>query len=268
MKTDPKPLLYWAGTGFLAIGTLLAFVVLIGQFKQWGTVKYQDYNTITVTGQGEVTAIPDVATFSYTIESSQKTVADAQADVTKKSDEVLSKLSDLGIKSEDVKTDGYNSYPRYEYQTAAASRICIDFCPPSGKQVLVGYTVSHTLSVKVRELGKAGDVAQALGQAGVQNISGPNFEVDDIEALREQARALAIDDARNDAKGLAKSLRVRLGSLVGFSDPSTGAYPAAYESGNAGLMMKAVSDIAAPAPTLPAGESKVMTTVQLTYRVR
>lgn len=266
MKTDPKPLLYWAGAGFLAIGTLLAFVVLVGQFKQWGTAKYQDYNTITVIGEGEITAIPDVATFSYTIESNMKTVADSQADVTKKSDAVLEKLSILGIKSEDIKTDGYNSYPRYEY-TTGADKVCFDFCPPTGRQVLVGYTVSHSLSVKVRDLAKAGDVAQALGQAGVQNISGPNFEVDDIEAIRKEARTLAIDDARNDAKDLSKSLNVRLGRLVSFADPSTGGYPIAYESANAGAMMK-MADVAVAAPTLPAGESKVTANVQLTYRVR
>jgi uncharacterized protein len=266
MNRDPKPLLYWAGATFLAIGSLVALVILIGQFMMWGTEKYQGYNTVTVSGTGEVSAIPDVSTFNYTIESRMKTAAEAQAAVTKQSDAVLVALMNLGIEEKDIKTEGYNSYPEYDYLTAD-TRICANgYCQPNGKQVLKGYVVSHNLSVKVRNLEKVGDVAALLGTAGVQNISGPSFEVDDMTALQNEARAKAIENARDNAKDLAKSLNVRLGKFVSYSEGNGGGYMPMYASD--AMNKESAVAMEVPAPTLPVGENQLMVNVQVTYRVR
>src|SRR3989338_6144941 len=92
-------------------------------------------------------------------------------------------------------------------------------CPPRpGKSVISGYEASESITVKVRNTDDVGTIMQGLGTIGVSNLSGPNFSIDDEDALKAEARKKAIDDAREKAKILAKDLGVRLGRISSFSE--------------------------------------------------
>lgn len=263
---DSKEALIGTATGLMGILIVLAIIIGVGQIKIMGTDRYEGYNTISVTGTAEATAVPDVARFTYSIESKKKTVAEAQAEVTSKSDALLAKLKAAGIEEKDIKTDSYSSYPEYDY-VQASRELCIDFCPP-GKQVLTGYRVSHSVTVTVRDMDKVGTITQTLGTAGVQNLYGPNFEIDDLDTVKAKARAEAIVEAKEKAQVLAKDLGVKLGRLVSFSDPEDSIYPM-YEGDISYRAVKNESMAAgAPAPTLPVGENEVVVKVMLMYRVR
>ncbi len=263
----PKDLLLILGSLFVGIAAVLAVVILVGQIKVLDTDKYEGYNSISVTGTGEVIAIPDIAKFSYIIESSKKTLPEAQAEVTTKSKAVVDALILVGVSKDDIKTESYSSYPKYEY-TQTELRVCdmSGYCPPTyGKQVLTGYTVSESVSVKVRDMEKVGDIAKILGDNKVMSLYGPNFEVDDIEKVRDEAREIAIKEARASAKDLARALDVRLSKLVSFVDPEDSIYPM-YE-GDMGYGMKA--EVAnSPSPQLQPGTSTITVKVMLTYRVK
>ncbi len=266
----PKDLLLILGSLFVGIAAILAIVILVGQIKILGTDKYEGYNSISVTGTGEIIAVPDVAKFSYTIESDKKTLPESQAEVTIKSKAVVDALMAAGISKDDIKTENYSSYPKYEY-VQSEIRACDmnGYCPPSyGKQILTGYTVSESVSVKVRDMAKVGDVAKILGDNKVMSLYGPNFEVDDIDKVRDEARAKAIDDARASAKNLARSLDVRLSKLVSYTDPEDSIYPM-YE-GDYSMKAGMGGDMAVsnPAPSLQPGTSTVTVRVMLTYRVK
>lgn len=270
MNYEPKQALYTVGAIFLGVGTIVAILAGIGQIKLMGTDKYQGYQTISVTGNGEALATPDVATFTYSIEETKKTVAEAQASVSERSNKLLADIKAAGIAEEDIKTEYYSSYPKYEYQQAAVRPCTPEFCPPSpgGKSVITGYTVSQSISVKVRDLDKVSGVTQLLGSANVSSLSGPSFEVDDMDTVRSEAREAAIKEAKENAEVLSKQLGVRLGKLISFSDPNDTIYPM-YEGDMAGGMsMKSAVMDAAPSPELPAGQTKVESKVQLIYRIR
>lgn len=265
----PKDLLLVLGSIFVGIAAVLAVVILVGQVKILGTDKYEGYNSISVTGTGEVIAIPDIAKFSYQIESEKKTLPEAQTEVTTKSKAVIDALVAAGVSKDDIKTESYSSYPKYEY-TQSQLTVCDmnGYCPPTyGKQILSGYTVSESVSVKVRNMEKVGDIAKILGDNKVMSLYGPNFEVDDIEKIRNEAREMAIKEARASAKELARSLDVRLSKLVSFVDPEDSVYPM-YEGD---YSMKAGMDggIAnAPSPSFQPGTSTITVKVMLTYRVK
>ena len=138
-------------------------------------------------------------------------------------------------------------------------------CPPS-KQVLTGYEVSQTITVKVRKTADAGGILTKVGGLGVSNISGLNFVVDDIDTVQAQARDKAIADAKDKADKLEKSLGVKFVRIINF-----------YEGGNYGVVgmggdmmsAKAVSfESAQVAPQLPVGENKVTSQVSITYEIQ
>ena len=231
-------------------------------------------NTMSFDGTGEVSAVPNLATISFTIDENALTVKDAQAKVTTLETAALGFLDKSGIAKSDIKTEDYSSYPKYQYQNSvcpqpmqtqsslgvAVPNIAV-YCPPS-KQVLTGYEVSENISVQVHDLTKTGDIVAGIGAIGISNINGPNFSIDKEDQLNEQARKIAIDNAKAKAKTLAADLGVNLVRIVNFS-----------ENGNSPIMYKAmaVSSAAvapAPSPVLPTGENKITSNVTITYEIR
>lgn len=223
-------------------------------------------NVMTFDGSGEVMAKPDVAMVHLTIRESQKEMSDAQTKATEKETAVLAFLEKSGIEKKDIKTEGYNSYPKYDsgrpcYAGVGYGIPCI---PESSK--IIGYEVSEHIVVKVRDLAKAGDIVKGIGDAGVSEISGPNFEIENEDELKAKARKLAIDEAKDKAKKLSKDLGVKLVRIVSFSE--NGNYPMSMYA--SGIMAKDAMMIAesAPSPELPTGENKITSNVTITYEIR
>ncbi len=245
-------------TVFLGVKSVLT----LKEYSQLGSGVYPS-NVISVNGMGKVFSIPDIGSFSFSVTEEGKTVKEAQDKATKKMNAILDAVKGMGIAEKDIKTIGYNSYPKYEYQQAG---ICSDrYCPP-GKQVLLGYEVSQTIGIKVRNTDQAGDVLTKVGSLGAANISGLSFVVDDEEKVMAEARDKAIADAKQKAEDLADSLGVKLVRIVNFSEG--GNYPMPYYA--MGGMDKAVSMEAsvAMAPQLPVGENEVVSNVTITYEIR
>lgn len=245
----------------VAVLVLLALFLLV---KTWDTAFGRGindpYNTITVEGTGKAAMVPDTARITFTVMESASEVGAAQDAATKRTDDALASLEELDIEERDVKTVSYNVSPKYEYnqQPCYPGMIC-----STGSPRIVGYDVSQTVEVKVRDTAKAGDVLAALGGLGVQNISGPEFVVDDESAVTAEARAEAIEEARAKAKELAKELNVHLGKVVSFSEGMPGDF---YGYGKGGdMMMEAAVN---RAPTLPVGENETEITVMITYEIR
>lgn len=220
-------------------------------------------NIITVSGEGEVFAVPDIATFTFSSSEDAKTVKDAQDKVTQKIDVALSALKkDYDVAEKDIKTVDYSVYPKYDYTSFPCSQFS---CPPS-KQNLTGYTVSQTISVKVRKVADAGEILGAMGTAGVTNISGLNFTVDDEDALTREARKSAITDAQEKAEALSRDLGVSIVRIVSFSE--SGNYPIYYSKFGLETMAQDGGRGGANAPEVPVGENKITSNVTITYEIR
>lgn len=221
------------------------------------------YNAITVNGEGEAFAVPDIASFTFSVSTDAKTVAEAQAGVTEKMDAILAALKGLGIEEKDIKTSDYSVYPKYTYSSQPCSP---NFCPPS-KQTQDGYTASHSVSVKVRETEKAGPALSVAGEKGATNLSSISFTVDDQDKIVAEARAEAIKDAKEKAEMLAEELGVKLVRVMGYSD-NQGGGPMPYYAERSTIGMGGSDMVQAKAPNLPSGENKVNVSVSVTYEIR
>lgn len=219
-------------------------------------------NTISVTGEGEVLAVPDTATFSVTIQETARAVETAQETATEKANEIIAYLKEAGVEEKNIQTADYSIYPQYEWVRAA----CLDGYCPEGKQNLVGYQVSQTITVKVSDTDMAGDLLAGVGSRGASSVSGLSFTIDDEDDLMAAARDEAIADARAKAEELADSLDVKLVRVVGFNESADYPMPYAYARGSASF--DAVAQSAPVAPELPTGQNKIVSNVTVIWEIR
>lgn len=250
----------------LFIGVIVLFLLslflttkIVTEVLAWKNVADENYpsNVISVTGVGEAIAVPDVAQFSFSVNEKGESVEIAQDFASKKMNAAIDFLKKSGVEEKDIETTGYNAYPQYQY----------DYCRGfecTSEQKLIGYEVSQTISVTVRDTKKAGELLSGVGQTGVTNISGIAFIVDDEEKFKEEARTKAIEAARTQAESIAKGLGVKLKGVVGFSEDA-GYYPQPYYEGGYGGDMMVKSSVA---PELPAGEEKITSRVYVTYEIK
>jgi uncharacterized protein len=254
--------------GVFAVVVILALflgIKSLNAFKEGSYIGRGVYptNTITVTGKGEVFAIPDMGSFSFSVVEEGKTVKEAQDKATVKINAAIDAVKAMGVDEKDIKTVGYNSNPKYEYQQNYS---CTNgYCPP-GRQILTGYEVSQTISIKVRKTADAGAILTKVGTLGASNISGLDFVVEDIDSVQADARAKAIADAKAKAEVLAKSLGVKLVKIVSFNEG--GNYPLPYGMGGMekSVMMDATSAQAVP-PQVPVGQNDIISNISITYEV-
>jgi len=265
-QTHVQALMY-AGSLFLVILSVLAIVATIFVIK--GNQSY-DENTISVSGSAEVNAVPDVATFSFTVTETSESITEAQDVISKKVATILDGLDDAGVNKKDIKTQSYTMYPKYEWvQVKSVESIALDgtvfFPGNNNKQVQTGFDVSQNVSVKLRDFDKVPQVLELFADAGVENLNGPNFQIDEPDELQDQAREMAIDEAQEKAKKLAKDLGVKLGKVVSFNENNGGYYPQPLYSRSMMAMDMAESS---SAPELPVGENTVSANVTVVYTIK
>ncbi len=255
----------------LVFGVILSLYFAVRVLSEFRYYRNADsgFNSITLSGHGEVNAVPDIANVTFNIRKEAKTVKEAQEAVAKVEASALESLKVNGVEEKDIKTLSASFNPKYDYQQK--------ICPPAadgsvsyycggGKQVLTGYEAHESVSVKVRNVDDAGKIMQELGSLGVSDLSGPNFAIDDEDALKAEAQKEAIEDAHTKAKVLARDLGVKLGKVMSFSDNGDyPAYPMYY--GKDMVMSESMSASSTPAE-LPKGENTVSSDVMITYEIK
>ena len=131
--------------------------------------------------------------------------------------------------------------------------------------MLTGYEAHESMSVKVRNIDDAGKIMQELGALGVTDLNGPNFTIDDEDALKAEARKQAIEDAQAKAKVLAKDLGVNLGKVMNFSEGGDYMDPMYY---GRDMMMAESANVKSTPAQLPKGENTITSQVSITYEIR
>lgn len=204
---------------------------------------------VVLSASGTVSVKPDMAEFGVVVKSDAKTADKAAAETAEKYRRVQGALRAAGIPLEDSPTASYTVSPRWEWDQ------------PLGKNLLKGYTARHTIMVKVRILDIIGRVIDAAVQAGADEVQNISFSSSRYEALRQQALAAAVANARRDAAIMAQAAGGRLGQLIEVS----GSQPQ-YEGRP---VMEAMAMKAAPAPVpteIAPSEQDIVVTVTTRWR--
>jgi uncharacterized protein len=250
----------------LATLALAALVAALAAYAYY-TLRQAEYlymgpPTISVIGEGEVTAIPDVGQFTFTVVATAPKAEDAQRQVAEKINAITTYLEKEEIADADIKTEQYSFNPKYRFeeQPCLIGRPCVP-----GRQVEDGFEASQSIAVKVRDLAKAGALISEVGTLGATNLSGLIFTVDDEDALKAEAREQAILHAKKQSEELAKQLGVRIVRMTGYYEEGP-MMPMPYYGGD--MMAKSAVPMAESAtPDLPPGEQSTKSRVTLTFQV-
>jgi uncharacterized protein YggE len=166
--------------------------------------------TITVSGEGKVTAKPDQANLSLGVQAQATTATKALADANTAANHLITVLKASGIADADIVTSGIQVYPTY-----------------TGNQVITGYQASSQVSVTVRNIDKAGPVIDAAAAAAGDHITigGVYFSISDPEKIIGAARAAAIDNAKVRAGQYATAAGANVGGVLQISEVSVSPMP-------------------------------------------
>lgn len=256
--------------GIIAIA-ILAYAGFIYARAYAQSIQPASFRSFAVSGEGKVTAIPDIAQFTFgVVTQGGKDVAAAQKQNTEKMNAIIEFIKSQGVDVKDIKTEQFSIDPRYQYYDCSQRVVMIGGaeprpCPPPD---IVGYTVTQNATVKIRDFAKIGDIMGALTQKGANSVSQLSFTIDDKVKIETEAREAAIKQAQEKAKAIAESGDFRIGKLLSI-DESGGPVPY-YAYGMGGDMMKSARmEAAAPvAPTIEPGSQEVKINVSLRYEIR
>jgi len=243
-------------------GSIFLIAKTADEVKKFGQNDNPYNNSISVDGTGEVVALPDVASFNFTVDETSESVDSAQKMATEKNNKTLEYLKSQGIEDKDIKTLSYNINPKYEWQEGPRTT---GFYNP-GKNVLIGYEVTQNTDVKIRDTKKAGEILAGIGGIGISNVSGLQFKVDDDEALKAEVRTKAITDSKKKADDIAKALGVKIVRTISFYENTDQPYYGDAVGMGGGMMEAKVAS--AVAPQLPTGENKIVSKVSVTYEIK
>ncbi len=202
---------------------------------------------ISVASRGEVKVNPDRATIQISVQTKSPTAAAAAAENALKQKAVIDALKGLGLHDTDISTTDYSINPEQRYE-------------PNKEPVVVGYTVTNTLSVEVASLKLVGPVIDASLAKGANIINSLQFSASNTDAARRSAIALAIEHARGDADAAAKAAG---GSVGGLLEVTIGAY---YAPPPRPFDMKARTGMVAAAEQTPINPGEQTVSIDLNTR--
>jgi len=161
--------------------------------------------TLTVIGSGTVELQPDIAQINIGVRTESNEVSQALTKNTASANALIQGLMKMGVQAQDIQTTNFNIRAE-EYMRSG---------PAEGSNKV--FVVENTVSVIVRELNTLGDVLSSAVKDGANTIYGITFDVENREAAIEEARQMAIKDARNQAEAIAEAAGVSLGPIHSIS---------------------------------------------------
>jgi uncharacterized protein YggE len=204
---------------------------------------------ITVSGEGEVQGAPDTLTVTLGVSLKRGSVSSAVTDAGIAAAKVLDAIAGAGVTKEDTQTSNYSVNPEFRY-------------PQNAAPVPDGFRVTNTLTIKIRDLDKAGSTIDAATAAGGNDVAlqGVAFTLEDDSAALDGARERAFNAAKGKAEQYAELAGRPVGSAQAVRDTIVTPQPLAYT----GFAARGAVDAANETP-IEAGQVTTKVTVNVRY---
>jgi uncharacterized protein YggE len=208
---------------------------------------------VWVTGTGKASAVPDVAILTLGVEAQEDTVSQAQSEAASAMTDIVAVLTANGVAEKDIQTQWFS--------ISEVTRWDKD----SNQSVTIGYSVTNTVTAKIRKMDSTGAVIDAVAAAGgdLTRVSGITFSIDDPEPYYAQAREAAVLNAMSKAAAMAATAGVSLGAPTYISETDSSVpvpYPVRSYSGT-GEALDATTPIVV-------GETDITATVQMGFALQ
>lgn len=193
---------------------IAATLALTSIFGVSGAIAAEDLEEaprlLTISGTGNITARPDVAWIDMGVDSEAKTAREALDANTAAMNAIFDVLKELSIEEKDYQTSQFSIHAVYTQPSR----------PSSSDQVPVirGYQVTNQLTVKIRDLDRTGEILDKVVAVGSNRLNNIRFDIDEPEALLDQAREKAVADALRKAKIYVGAAGMALGRIMSISE--------------------------------------------------
>jgi uncharacterized protein YggE len=232
--------------------TIIVGILIFSFSTLWFVYEYSKskpvLRTFSVSDEGKEVVVPNIAEIRIGVISEGKDLTTLQKENSEKMNRIINFLKEKGIDEKDIQTENYLVSPKYDYSKSPYK--------------IIGYTISQDLKVKIRDLSKIGEILSQAVNYGANNVSGPNFTVDDKEVYLEKAREKAIKNAKEKAEKIAKTAGFRLGKIISIieSSPFEPIPVMLKESGAGGPLISQ--------PQIEPGSQEIKVQVTITYEIK
>lgn len=208
----------------------------------------QDLRRITVTGEGRVSAAPDMATITLGVTHADPEAQIAMAEVSARVAAMLDGLKSAGVAPEDLQTQRLTLGPLWSGRGSSGG----------ADPEITGFSASNMVTARIRDLDALGRILDAVLQDGANGFQGLGFGLQDPAPLLDEARRAAVADAQARAALLAEAAGVTLGPVLRITDSVDAAQPH--------MRMEAAAMRSAPVP-IEAGEVSLSATVTMVFAI-
>lgn len=253
MNPEKAKVYFWPLLNLVLAAVFVNIVLFVMPMLSRLADSFQSVRTIAVSAEGKTVVSPDLAQFSFSVVTqgqNPETIVDGN---NRKVSAAIEFVKSQGVEAKDIKTSGYNLSPDYQYDENTR------------RNYIVGYTITQSVNVKVRDFAKLPKLLAGLTPVGVNQISGISFTIEDLDKVLGEARKQAFERARAKAIMMASASGVRLGRVVNVSEYGGGPGPIPYY-GRTEAFGKGGDMIAAP--TIEPGTEEVQVQVSIVYELR
>lgn len=193
------------GRGMILMAVLL--LLIVGRAPLPAHAQQDLENSITVVGEGQVSATPDLASVNLGVEVLNTDLSQAILDVESRMNLIADALTAIGVDPADIQIIGVDVRPQDLIDTRTGAL--------TGQLV---YRVSNTQQVVIRDVAEARSIISEGVQAGANIIRDFAFGMNNMEALESSARTTAITSAYERAGELASGLGLIVGEPLNVEE--------------------------------------------------
>jgi hypothetical protein len=231
---------------------LFAFINLSPLPLSISSVTTTKTDSFTVSGEGKVTMIPDIARVHAGVTAQGASIKVVQQELNKKIKAISDAVKKQGVDDKDIQTMNYSVNPQYDYR--------------SGNQKITGYEASSNFSIKVRNMDNATAVIDVATANGANQVGGISFDVDDKTKVENEARTKAVADAKSKAQLAAKTAGFTLGRVINYNENTGGVVRPMPMYAKADMMNAVAAEQVAT--TIEPGSQEISVSVSLSYEIR
>lgn len=187
-----------------------------------------DTPLVNITVEGRSDQPPDIASFTAGVVAQGNTAGEAMQANAARMNAVVAALRGAGVADRDIRTSRLSLQPQYHRPTPIRSADGIMIMPNEPPRI-IGYEARNTVSIRMRNIGRMGQMIDALVSAGANEVNGPSFAVEEPDDAADEARADALRKARSRAELYAREAGFRSARLLTISEGG-GYYPIQHDS--------------------------------------
>lgn len=251
----PKWLVNWLGAALLLLVSLYGVGKVSDLYQIFSNKNPK--NTLSVSAEGKVKAVPDLATVTLGLITQGATAAEVQDQNSQKINRVIEFVKQQGINKDDIATSYFNIYPQQDYK--------------DGRGTIIGYQANQTVTIKVHGVDKGtqglGKIIDGATNNGANEVTGVSLSFNNPDNLRQQARQQAIEKAKDKAAELAKVSGLKLGRVVSVSE-SGGPVPVPYYADMAMGRGGGGGGLGLVAPNIEPGSQEITATITVVFEVK